>query len=134
MFLTLMRLSLVVFRVLWLYPVRKFMQVSCRLALMRFVMLWFIWFGLMAGRPLMTGSYAAKTLKAVAAVGARLGNVNQLGIHVLALAATGFYAVVATFAILKIVDKVVGLRVTHQDETEGLDSTLHGEEGYAMSG
>jgi Amt family ammonium transporter len=32
--------------------------------------------------------------------------------------------------LLKIVDLVIGLRVTREDEIEGLDVTQHGEEGY----
>ncbi len=33
--------------------------------------------------------------------------------------------------ILKVIDKTIGLRVTTADEREGLDTTQHGEEGYA---
>jgi Amt family ammonium transporter len=39
-------------------------------------------------------------------------------------------SLVATFIILKIVDAVVGLRVTPEEEIRGLDVTQHGEEGY----
>ena len=35
-----------------------------------------------------------------------------------------------TFIILKVIDKLMGLRVTVTDEREGLDTTQHGEEGY----
>jgi Amt family ammonium transporter len=34
---------------------------------------------------------------------------------------------VATWVILKIVDAMVGLRVTRDEEVEGLDTALHGE-------
>jgi Amt family ammonium transporter len=34
--------------------------------------------------------------------------------------------------ILKIVDVVVGLRVTSEQETMGLDLSMHGEEGYNL--
>jgi Amt family ammonium transporter len=37
---------------------------------------------------------------------------------------------VATFIILKVVDVIVGLRVTAQEETIGLDVSQHSEEGY----
>jgi Amt family ammonium transporter len=40
------------------------------------------------------------------------------------------YAAVATFVILKIVNLVVGLRPSEQDETQGLDLSLHGEQAY----
>jgi Amt family ammonium transporter len=37
---------------------------------------------------------------------------------------------VLTFVILKIVDAIVGLRVTPEQETEGLDLVLHDERAY----
>jgi Amt family ammonium transporter len=40
---------------------------------------------------------------------------------------TVVYGAVATYIILKIVDVVIGLRVTPEEETEGLDITQHGE-------
>ncbi len=40
-------------------------------------------------------------------------------------------SVIGTFIILKVVDAVVGLRVTEEEELQGLDVSLHGEEGYA---
>ena len=36
----------------------------------------------------------------------------------------------ATFVILKVLDATMGLRVTQQDEIQGLDLSQHGEEGY----
>jgi Amt family ammonium transporter len=59
------------------------------------------------------------------------GNPKQLGIQLLACAATGLYAVVLTWVMLKVIDKTIGLRVTEADEREGLDVTQHGEDGYA---
>ena len=37
------------------------------------------------------------------------------------------YCAIATFILLKIVDAVIGLRVTEEEEREGLDVVLHGE-------
>jgi Amt family ammonium transporter len=39
-------------------------------------------------------------------------------------------AIVVTFVILKVIDAVIGLRVSRQAEIEGLDFSQHGEEGY----
>ena len=39
-------------------------------------------------------------------------------------------SIVGTLVLLKIVDMLVGLRVTPSDEHEGLDLSQHGEEGY----
>jgi Amt family ammonium transporter len=38
---------------------------------------------------------------------------------------------VGTLIILKIVDVTIGLRVTEDEEVQGLDLTQHGEEGYS---
>ena len=59
------------------------------------------------------------------------GGLHQLGVQALGCAATGVYAVVLTWVILKAIDKTIGLRVQPADEREGLDSTQHGEDAYA---
>jgi Amt family ammonium transporter len=38
--------------------------------------------------------------------------------------------ILGTLAILKIVDATIGLRVTREQEVQGLDTSLHNEEGY----
>jgi Amt family ammonium transporter len=50
-----------------------------------------------------------------------------------AIAVTWALSIVATFIILKIVDALIGLRVSEQDEVRGLDITQHGEEGYIFT-
>src|SRR5580698_2343365 len=82
---------------------------------------------------LLTGVFAEKALNDAGADGALLGNFRQLGIQGLACAATGLYAAVMTFGILKLVDATVGLRVPATEEREGLDVTQHGEEAYGES-
>lgn len=42
-------------------------------------------------------------------------------------------AVVGTFIILKVLDAVMGLRVSREDEIEGLDLSQHDEEGYILN-
>ena len=42
------------------------------------------------------------------------------------------FALVGTLVILKVVDVTTGLRVSEEQEVEGLDITLHGEEGYNL--
>ena len=42
-------------------------------------------------------------------------------------------SIVGTLALLFIVDKVIGLRVSPEDELEGLDLSQHGEEGYDLN-
>ncbi len=58
------------------------------------------------------------------------GSVGQLGNQAIAAGVTWALAAVATFIILKIVNAVVGLRPTEQEETQGLDLSLHGEQAY----
>jgi Amt family ammonium transporter len=52
--------------------------------------------------------------------------VNQL----VAAGASLAVALVGTFIILKVVDALVGLRASQEDEIQGLDLSQHGEEGY----
>jgi Amt family ammonium transporter len=60
------------------------------------------------------------------------GNAAFLGKQLLAVAAGIGYAVVGTFVLLKLVNALVGLRVSAEEEHDGLDINLHGEEGYNM--
>jgi Amt family ammonium transporter len=68
---------------------------------------------------------------AVAAVGGASGlidgNAGQVGKQAVAVAATWIYSGIATFAILKVVDFFVGIRVEEAEEEAGLDSSQHGE-------
>ena len=50
--------------------------------------------------------------------------------QIVAVIATWVLAAVGTFVILKVLDAVMGLRVSREDEMEGLDISQHGEEGY----
>jgi Amt family ammonium transporter len=55
---------------------------------------------------------------------------SQFGVQALGVVATGVYTAVVTFVILKVVDVIVGLRVSEDEETEGLDINQHNERGY----
>jgi ammonium transporter, Amt family len=50
--------------------------------------------------------------------------------QLVAVLVTWVFSIVATFIILKVVDAVVGIRVSEQEEVRGLDVTQHEEEGY----
>jgi ammonium transporter, Amt family len=79
---------------------------------------------------LLTGVFARKTLNVDGADGLLYGNIKQLGIQALGVAAAGTYAVLMTIAIWKLVGTFTPMRVNEPDEREGLDTALHGEEGY----
>ena len=55
------------------------------------------------------------------------GNGGQILTQLYGVAAVAVFCAVATWIILKLVDAMVGLRVTRDEETEGLDTALHGE-------
>ncbi len=58
------------------------------------------------------------------------GNWHQLLNQFVGVALAWGVSIVGTLVLLKFVDLVVGLRVPHEHEIEGLDVTQHGEEGY----
>ena len=58
------------------------------------------------------------------------GNAHQLLNQLAAVAIAWALAIIGTLAILFVVDQLVGLRVSAEQENEGLDLSQHGEEGY----
>ena len=62
------------------------------------------------------------------------GNPSQVLNQAIGSAIAWALAIVGTLVILKICDLVVGLRVPKEHEVEGLDLSLHGEEGYIFEG
>jgi Amt family ammonium transporter len=64
---------------------------------------------------------------ALAYSGLLYGNPDMLWIQVKSVLVTVAYSAVGTFILLKIVDAMVGLRVSEEEEREGLDVTQHGE-------
>jgi Amt family ammonium transporter len=56
----------------------------------------------------------------------------QVGKQLVGIAATIIYCFIVSIIILKVVDGMVGLRVTQDEETEGLDLILHDEAGYNL--
>ncbi|HEY1678849.1 MAG TPA: ammonium transporter [Candidatus Sulfotelmatobacter sp.] len=58
------------------------------------------------------------------------GNAHQLLNQLVGVAIAWALAIVGTLVILKLVDVTIGLRVSEEDEVQGLDLSQHGEEGY----
>ena len=52
---------------------------------------------------------------------------SQVGVQIVGIGATIVYCGVVSFIILKVLDSVIGLRVTEEEEQEGLDLVLHDE-------
>jgi Amt family ammonium transporter len=59
------------------------------------------------------------------------GNFDQMKWQIFAAAATPVYAFVATFVLLKVLGALMPLRATELEESQGMDTTQHGEEAYA---
>jgi Amt family ammonium transporter len=83
---------------------------------------------------LATGLFASKAVNEAGGDGLFFGNPGQLWTQLVAVLATFVLAIVATYVILKIVDAIVGLRVTDEDEVAGLDLSQHSETAYALGG
>ena len=79
---------------------------------------------------LLTGVFAYGPLSATEAAkdGVYIGGGALLKVQIIAVVATIVFSGVMTFVILKITDVIVGLRPTADEEREGLDIVLHGEQ------
>lgn len=80
----------------------------------------------------LTGFFAEKAINAAGQNGLLFGNPEQVVVQLIAVAATGLYAFVATYVILKIISRIMPLRVSSSEEQEGLDIAVHGEPGYRL--
>jgi Amt family ammonium transporter len=88
---------------------------------------------------LLTGVFATKLINPIfkdaqgraLALGMIDGNYRQLGNQFVGVVIAITLAAVGTYIILQIVDLVLGVRVSVEEEVQGLDLTQHGEEGYS---
>ena len=78
---------------------------------------------------LLVGVFVASNLGG-AGLGKDVTMGGQLYIQLISVVATLIYAGVLSFIILKVVDGICGLRVSEDEEDEGLDTTMHNERGY----
>jgi len=85
---------------------------------------------------ILTGVCARTSINAIFGEGKPVGGLDghwgQVGNQVVGVLFAWVFALVGTIVILKIVDLLTGLRVAEEHEIEGLDITLHGEEGYNL--
>ena len=80
---------------------------------------------------LLTAVFAAKGLGGLGLADG-VGIAGQLGTQIVGLIVTVVWSGVVSFILIKIVGAMVGLRVSEEDEAEGLDITAHGEHGYEI--
>jgi Amt family ammonium transporter len=79
---------------------------------------------------ILVGVFATRTINDVAKgqpVGLVDGNGGQILTQLYGVLVISVFCAVVTWVILKILDAVIGLRVTQDEEVEGLDTALHGE-------
>jgi Amt family ammonium transporter len=81
----------------------------------------------------LTGVFATTAVNPAGANGLLYGNPKLLLVQVLSVLITAVFVGVVSFAFLKLVDKMVGLRIPKADELEGLDLVEHGESGYNLT-
>jgi Amt family ammonium transporter len=81
---------------------------------------------------LLTGVFASTAVNPAATNGLLGGNPGQLFNQFMAVAITWVFAGGMTFVIAKIVGALVGLRVSAEEERDGLDQSQHGESGYNL--
>jgi Amt family ammonium transporter len=87
---------------------------------------------------LLTGVFASRSVNPIfqdangnaLPVGWLDGHFGQIGNQLVGVAIAWTLAAAGSLVILKIVDSVIGLRVSEEQEVEGLDVTQHGEEAY----
>jgi len=87
---------------------------------------------------LLTGVFAMSSINPifrdakgnVAPSGLLEGNAHQVFNQFVGVAIAWVLGILGTWLILAIVDKLIGLRVSEEQETQGLDLSQHGEEGY----
>jgi Amt family ammonium transporter len=58
--------------------------------------------------------------------------IGQLGVQCVGVLATGIWSLVGSYVILKILQSTTGLRVSDDEEAQGLDISAHGESGYSL--
>ena len=77
-----------------------------------------------------TGLFANKIINSGGPNGLFFGNASQLGIQILGAAVGAVFAFVVTYAILKVLDSAMKIRITPKEEELGEDLALHNEKAY----
>ena len=78
------------------------------------------------------GIFARKLYNPDGVDGALAGNAAQVNAQLIAALTAAAYAAVATYVIAVLVNKLVGFRLGWEDEIEGIDPAVHGEQGWML--
>lgn len=79
---------------------------------------------------IMLGLFATKTVNPNGADGLFYGNAGFLVKQIVAIIVSSIYALLFTYVMLYLINKITPVKVTKEEEEEGLDETLHGETAY----
>jgi Amt family ammonium transporter len=79
---------------------------------------------------IMAGIFASVAINAGGANGLFFGNPHQLAVQAGSVLLIAAYSFIVSIVLFKIIDAIIGLRVSKDEETEGLDISQHGEAGY----
>ena len=78
----------------------------------------------------LAGVFASSSLGGFSGQGDGLPMGEQVLVQLTGVGSVAVYTAVASFILLKLIDMMLGLRVTEDEETEGLDLNQHNERGY----
>ena len=85
---------------------------------------------------ILTGFFAQQAINPIFGAGKPTGALDghwgQIGNQLIGVAIAWAFAIVGSIVLLKVTDLITGIRVTEEQEIEGLDITQHGEEAYNL--
>ncbi|MDV3277157.1 MAG: ammonium transporter [Nitrososphaerales archaeon] len=81
---------------------------------------------------LATGIFASAAINASGPNGAIFGNPYQLALEAFAIVVVAAFSFVGSYLLLRVINFITPVRVTAEEEEEGLDESQHGEEAYAQ--
>ncbi len=81
---------------------------------------------------ILTGVFASSAINPAVPDGLIFGNTGLLWAQIISVGATMVFCFIGAFILLKIVDALVGLRVSEEEERQGLDLSQHGETAYTF--
>jgi len=78
------------------------------------------------------GAIATGIFATVGAKGLIAGNAHQVTVQAIGAVATIAFSFIVSVVLFKLIDATIGLRVSEEEEMQGLDQSLHGETGYYL--
>jgi Amt family ammonium transporter len=80
---------------------------------------------------LATGLFASTAINPLGADGFLAGNSSLFGVQMTAIVVVVFYSFLGTYALLKLMESSMSLRVAQEEEATGLDLSQHNERAYS---